>query len=294
VIESVQVEYDVQRVEFTSQGTTLRGTLRVPRGEGPWPAVVATHGFAFVEASFGHHDYPGRFAAAGMVSLSYDHPCTGRSDGWPRQELDPVAQQRGYSDAISYLCSLDVVDPDRIGIWGTSFSGGHVLAVAATDRRVKCVVSQAQTISGRRNLRARLSADDYQAMQAEWSRDRQRRLAGEESVRARAGSADTRAFVAANDPAYFEGYVNEVTVRTYEWYSCYEPGRLVSWIAPTPLLMIVCDADRTTPTADSLWAYQRAHEPKRLVVLPGGHYAVYTEQFERCATEAVDWFRMHL
>jgi fermentation-respiration switch protein FrsA (DUF1100 family) len=287
-------EYTTELVEFDSAGVTLRGTLRTPVGPGPWPAVISTHGFAFVEASFGLHDYPGTFAAAGMVSLSYDHPHTGRSDGEPRQELDPVAQQRAYSDAITYLSALESVDAGRIGIWGTSFSGGHVLAVAAEDRRVKCVVSQAQTISGRRNLRSRQSADDYRAMQQEWVVDRQRRLAGDTSAVARAGSADTRAFVARNEPQYFERYRNEVTLRTYEWYSNYEPGRLVSRIAPTPLLMIVCDADRTTPTEDSLWAYSQAHEPKRLVILPGGHYAVYDEQFEMAAAEATAWFGAHL
>jgi cephalosporin-C deacetylase-like acetyl esterase len=37
---------------------------------------------------------------------------------------------------------LDGIDPERIGIWGTSFAGGHVLVVAATDRRVRAIVSQ--------------------------------------------------------------------------------------------------------------------------------------------------------
>lgn len=282
------------RVEFGSGGLTLRGTLRVPAGDGPFGAVVSTHGFAFVERIFGLHDYPAAFADAGFVSLSYDHPCCGASDGLPRQELDPVAQQRGYSDAITYLSSLDVVDPARIGIWGTSYSGGHVLAVAAEDRRVSCVVSQAQTISGRRNLRARLSQNDFAAMQERWVADRGRRFAGEPPEYAGAGSVNTRNFVARNDPHHFEGYRPEVTVRSYEWYAAYEPGRLAGRIAPTPLLMIVCDADRTTPTADSLWAFEQAHQPKELVLIKGDHYAVYEDSFTEARDAAVGWFGRHL
>ena len=39
------------------------------------------------------------------------------------------------------------IDPDRIGIWGSSYSGGHVLVVGALDRRVRCVVSQVPLVS---------------------------------------------------------------------------------------------------------------------------------------------------
>lgn len=288
------MKYTTSDVEFESQGLTLRGQLCVPDGEGPFPAVVLTHGFGFVRGIFGLHDFPGGFAAAGFVSLSYDHPHTGRSDGEPRQELDPVAQQRGYSDAITHLCGLDKVDPQRIGIWGTSYSGGHVLAVAAADRRVKCVVSQAQTISGRVNLERRQSADALRDMVARWEQDRLDRVRGVEPAMAGAGSDDTKAFVASNAPEFFEGYINQVTLRSYEWYYSYEPGEQIARVSPTPLLMIVADSDRTTPTADSLDAYGRAREPKKLVLVPGGHYAVYTTLFERCRDEAVAWFTAHL
>ena len=69
-----------------------------------------------------------------------------------RSKLDPVLQQRGYKDAITFLAGREEVDADRIGIWGTSYSGGHVLSVAAHDKRVRAVVAQAMTISGHQNL----------------------------------------------------------------------------------------------------------------------------------------------
>lgn len=87
---------------------------------------------------------------------------------------------------------------------------------------------------------------------------------------------------------------NEVTVRSLELARTYEPGAYIERIAPTPLLMIIADADTTTPTGLQQEAYQRAYHPKRLLMLPGGHYSVYTEHFEETSKAAVEWFGQHL
>ena len=144
-----------QDVEFVSEGVLLRGWLLLPEGAGPHPGVVVTGGFGGVKEVFLAHDYPQVFCDAGLAVLVYDHINCGASDGLPRRELDPIKQQRGYKDAITFLAAHPDVDAERIGIWGTSYSGGHVLAVGAADRRVRCVVSQAMTISGRDNTIAR-------------------------------------------------------------------------------------------------------------------------------------------
>jgi hypothetical protein len=83
----------------------------------------------------------------------WDHRNFGASDGEPRQEIDPWAQVRDYRDAISYACTRPEVDEDRIGVWGSSYSGGHVMVVGAMDRRVKGVACQVPLISGPRNAR---------------------------------------------------------------------------------------------------------------------------------------------
>src|SRR5262249_31248944 len=140
-------------VNFTSEGRTLGGWLLLPDRENPGPAVVMSSGFAGVKEGFLGNPFHRVVAEAGIAVLLYDHANTGTSTGEPRQELDPVLQQRGYKDAITFLAGRDEVDADRIGIWGTSYSGGHVLSVAAHDRRVRAVVAQAMTISGHRNLR---------------------------------------------------------------------------------------------------------------------------------------------
>ena len=135
-------------VEFAGEGgVTLRGWLFVPEGDDRRPAISMCHGFAAVK-EHRLERFARAFAEAGFIVLVHDHRNFGESEGTPRQDIDPWAQIADWRRAISYLETNPEVDPDRIGIWGSSFSGGHALVLAATDRRVKCVVSQVPTISG--------------------------------------------------------------------------------------------------------------------------------------------------
>jgi fermentation-respiration switch protein FrsA (DUF1100 family) len=286
-------------VEFTSEGVTLRGWLSLPDPAAwapPYPAVVVTGGFASVKESFGHHDYPGVFGRAGLAVLLYDHANCGTSDGLPRQELDPIRQQRGYRDAITFLAAHPSVDPDRIGIWGTSYSGGHVLAVAAADRRVRAVVSQAMTISGHGNTIRRNTPDGLAALHRRWAQERLDRMAGAPPtmVQAFGDDSDSVRFNRSLPEEFRRNWRNEITLGSWEMYDGYEPAAFIERISPTPLLMIVPTADSMTPAADALAAYARAREPKALVMVPGGHYVAYREQFATTSGAARDWFARHL
>jgi fermentation-respiration switch protein FrsA (DUF1100 family) len=73
-------------------------------------------------------------------------------------------------------------------------------------------------------------------------------------------------------------------------YSEYEPGAFIERIAPTPLFMVLGDADVVCPTDLALAAFNRAGEPKRLELYPGGHFSAYTDQFHGAAKAATDWF----
>jgi fermentation-respiration switch protein FrsA (DUF1100 family) len=283
-----------ESIEFDSGGVTLRGELRRPEGAGPFPAIILTHGLAFVIAFFEHHNFPRLFAEQGFVTLAYDHPNTGLSDGLPRQELDPVAQQRAYSDAITYLVTRNDVDPDRIGIWGTSYSGGHVLAVAAADPRVRCVVAQTPTIDGRRNLQHRLSPTQLAEQQQAWSQDRVDRARGLPLMTRPAGPPAAEEFVSSLPTLSRSGYRPFVTQRSHEWYFSNAPGTAMPYISPTPLLVIVAIEDQVTPAADARHAFDQALEPKLLLELPGGHFDVYGHLYEQCAASASDWFDQHL
>ena len=88
------------------------------------------------------------FADAGFVVFLHDHWSFGSSGGEPRQDVDPWRQVADWRRAISYLQSRSEVDTKRIGLWGTSYAGGHALVLGTTDRRIACIVAQVPTISG--------------------------------------------------------------------------------------------------------------------------------------------------
>lgn len=279
-------------IEFQSEGYTMRGWLYLPEGPGPHPAIACGHGFTGVKEGFLHHDYPGVFAKAGFIVLAFDYPSSGASDGPLRGELDPIAQQKEYRDAITYLSDRADVDENRIGVWGTSYGGGHVLTVAAYDRRIKCVVSQVPTISGYQNALRRNTPDGFVAKLREWEADRLNRLRGGEPGMIKA-LADDNMFTKM-PPECSVNLDTHVTLRTMEMYAEYEPAAFIERIAPTPLLMIIADADTMTFTDEELGAFNRAREPKKLLIVPGDHRVVYFEQYERTASAARDWFVQHL
>ena len=87
---------------------------------------------------------------------------------------------------------------------------------------------------------------------------------------------------------------NEVTLRSVEMFLEYEPGAHIAHISPTPLMMVVALNDHLTVADEALAAYERALEPKRLVMLPGGHFDAYVREFGASSRAAREWFREHL
>jgi pimeloyl-ACP methyl ester carboxylesterase len=86
--------------------------------------------------------YAEAFSRAGLAVLLYDHRNFGRSEGEPRQEINPWIQCREYRDAVKFAERLDGVDPERIALWGDSYTGGQVIVVGAIEQRVKVIVAQ--------------------------------------------------------------------------------------------------------------------------------------------------------
>lgn len=287
-------------VAFDSNGVTLRGHLRVPAAAAASsPAIVMAHGFtgvkefcdAFAEA----------FAAAGFATLTFDHPNFGESEGSPRQEVDLQAQTDAYRDAVTWCRARPEIDRDRIALWGTSLSGGVVLMAAAFDRRIRAVVSQVPFISGADTFTRSLAGHSIVAMRALFSQDRDGRLRGEPPMVMPVASPD------ASEPCATPGeqswrwlsamaieaptWRNEVTLRSIENLSEYEPGFFIRRIAPTPLLMLVATDDALTAAQTALDAYARALEPKRLVLHRGEHYDLYAGGgFAKAAAATIEFF----
>ena len=293
-------------VEFNAGDVTLRGYFFAAQGiTGPAPVVVMAHGLTAVK-EMALPDFAEVFAAAGLNVLLYDHRNFGASEGTPRQEVDPVAQYRGYRHAISYAITRPEVDPERVGIWGTSFSGGLVLTVAAVDRRVKAVVSQVPFIDGYDTARWLVRPDLLGHLLDNLDADRANRFAGGDPATMPAVDPDPMAPSMMPDHEAWEWFSttaaaraprwkNEVTAHSFDLISEFSPRSFVRRISPTPLLMIIARIDTCAPHEFAFEAFHMAKEPKRLLITDGGHFGLYAgEGFEIASSAARDHFVEHL
>lgn len=284
-----------ENVEFRSlDGTPLAAFLCTPEsGHGPFPAIVLSHGFGAVK-EMALDRYADAFCAAGFVCLVYDHRNTGSSGGSPRGEIDPWQQISDMRDAITYVGGRREVDADRIGLWGTSFSGGHSLVVAATDQRVKCVVAVVPTISGHENTIRAMTTEGYAAFVQEVNEERTARQRGEAPRMIPISKEGDESYEWSRIAGAGTTYVNACTMLSRAFRAAYEPGSYIAAISPTPLLLALTTHDTKCLTDLQLEAYSEANEPKRLEMFPGGHYAPYTTQLAAIASASCDWFGTHL
>jgi uncharacterized protein len=292
-------------IEFDAEGVTLRGWFYPAQGAtGSAPTVVMAHGFSAVKEMY-LDSFAEVFSAAGLGALVFDNRNFGASDGEPRQEIDPWAQVRDYRHAITYATTLPEVDPARIGVWGSSYSGGHVLVVGAIDRRVKAVVGQVPLISGHDNLRALVRADFIAGFREMFDADRLARFQGKEPAMVPVVDEDPLAACALPTPdswSWFSetgmnrapAWRNEVTLRSVEMFTEYEPVSYMPYISPTPLLLLVAAGDHLVPAELAVAGYEQAREPKKIIIMPGGHFDAYVKGFEAASGPARDWFVQHL
>lgn len=294
-----------QDIEFDAEGVTIRGWLY--RGEGASgraPTVVMAHGFSAVKEMY-LDSFAEVFAQAGLNALVFDNRGFGASDGEPRQEIDPWQQVRDYRHAITYAQTRGDVDATRIGVWGSSYSGGHVLVVGAIDRRVRAVVTQVPLVSGSANIGELVRADFRAGFREMFDADRAARFAGDPPAMVAVVAEDPLAPSALPTPDSWTFFTetgktrapswrNEVTLRTVEMLGEYEPGSYIGRISPTPLMLVVAREDHLTPTHLALEAYERAREPKKLVILPGGHFDAYVDGFVGASGSACDFLVQHL
>jgi uncharacterized protein len=292
-----------ENVEFAAEGDViLRGWLFTPEGPGPHPAITMAHGFAGVK-EHGLERFAREFAAAGFVVLVHDHRGFGASDGSPRYDVDPWVQIADWRRAISFLESQPSVDPARIGLWGSSYAGGHAIVLGATDRRLRAVVAQVPTISGYQQSLRRVPPDAVPALEAAFADDERQQFRGAPPATQAVVSADP--YVAAsyrspdavafyNQPVPEGVWDNVVTLRSTRAARMYEPGDWIARVSPTPLLMVVGLHDTITLADLALGAYQAALPPKKLVTIDGGHFDPYLSRFGEAAGAAIAWFTEHL
>lgn len=262
--------------------------------------VVMAHGFGGVrEARL--DAYAERFQRAGHAVLVFDYRHFGSSSGEPRQLIAIRRQLADWRAAVAFARSFDGVDPGRIALWGTSFSGGHVLAVAARDPRVAAVISQVPFMSGLATV-ATAGPRDGLRLAVAGLRDALGAVAGRRphyvpivgqpgelaAMTAPGAEAGCRALFPPGFP-----WRNEVAARIFLATGFYMPGRRARRIR-CPLLVQVADGDSTTPPAPAVRAARRAPRGE-LRRYPGGHFDIYLgEAFERAVADQIDFLERAL
>ena len=284
-------------------GVELAAWLYVPEGDGPFPAVTMAHGLGGIRQQ-GLEPVAERIAEAGYVVSLHDHRNFGASTGTPRHDIDPWQQIEDWRRVIAFLQTRGEVDPARIGIWGTSFSGGHAIVLGATDRTIKAVYAQVPTVDGFAAGQRRIPPHLVKEADARFAADEVAQARGEAPARQAFASADpdVQALFRAPDAVGFylqdipEGAVweNSVTLQSIRRTRYYSPGWFIDKISPTPLFMLVGDDDMITLPDLSLKAYEQALQPKQLKIVPGGHFDPYRAGLEESISTAIRFFGEHL
>jgi uncharacterized protein len=297
-------------VEFQSGGETVRGWLYVPDGaSGPVPLVVMAGGWCYVKELVQPH-YADAFEAAGLAVLLFDYRNFGSSDGARRQHIDPVAQIEDYKNAISFAETLDEVDAERIGVWGLSYSGGHVLVVAATDPRVNCVSSQIPVVDGYRNMRRVHGTLGFRKFEAAILADRRRRFRdGDEGYFPHAAPDNVAEISSWPFPETYEtfkelkareapAYENKSTIESAELLMSYSVWPYVPRILDTPTLVIVAERDDLTLWDLEIEVFNALPTTKKKLVTIGDstHMTLYSDRslLDQASQASTEWFAEYL
>jgi fermentation-respiration switch protein FrsA (DUF1100 family) len=299
----------VEKIKFKSGGINCAGDLYFPEGKrasGRGPALVIGHGFSFVKEAL--VEEAGYFNRAGYVVLAIDYRSFGESEGEPRGQLFPLNESEDYRNAISYLETRNEVDPERIGIWGTSFGGAQVIYTGAMDRRAKAIVAQVPVVNGRRWMQSLRTSDLWLELLDKLEEDRRRRFRTGEGARVPvAGMASQGAFCAMPVDQQLVSFLDEAKKNLKTWRSDltlesvekvieFNPESVIHLISPRPLCIVVTAGyDMIHPIEHILDAYQKANEPKKLALLPYDQTGFYTEPGRGEAMRvAIDWFNQYL
>ncbi len=288
-------------VTFYSDGTACWARVFFPKGydvKGKTPAIVVAHGWT------GFHDsllkYGNCFADAGFVAMVIDYRGWGNSDGFvsmvdrvkttddkrfteattkvqiKRTRLVPLKQVDDIRAAISFIQGEPGVDPARIGLWGSSFAGGHVLTVASQDPRVRAVVSQVSAIAGNGMPEGPLPMTDAETKDAI------------QAARTGQGGQFETGFTTPR-------FVDQETGRLSKEY---RPFHSVKNIPETVavLFLLAGNEELIDNSKAGKAAYELLRGPKKLVEYPGiGHFDIYIEDnFPKASGEAVNWYKEHL
>lgn len=290
-------DLEVAPCEFESDGLICRGYFYSPRAEPPYPCVVMTHGFgASPDGPLG--DIARRLAAAGVSAFAFDFRHFGVSDGRPRQVLDIEGHLSDWGAAIAYVRGRDRVDPSRVGLWGSSLSGGEVLAVAARDHTLAAVVAQVPYADGHSIARA-IGLRQHLRMMPAIVRDLIRAATGQppyliEGIGSSGRSA--MVLVGADDlqelTSRAPSWPNRMAARSLLPLYRFRPIQLASQIR-CPLLVVLTYQDGISPSDVAAQAAE-ALPYVELAMFQAEHFDLYAgDTYERAVRTEVRFFGYH-
>lgn len=297
-------------VEFQSCGTTVRGTLYMPAdADTPLPGVAMAGGWCYVKELVLPH-YATAIAERGIAVLAFDYRTFGDSDGSPRLHIDPWAQIEDYRNCLDCLGDRPEIDADRLGIWGISYSGGHVLILGALDDRVKAIVSTIPVVEGDVNMRRVHGEERYKDLVELIKRDRRSRYEGNEPglipfhVVDPAKELATWPF-ADSEPVFAKlkerdapNFENHSTIQSVELMLSYTVFPYVKRITKTPTMMVLTENDHKTLVDLEVDAFNQIASPtKECAILPAlNHTSLYedAQHTRTAAAPAARWFATHL
>jgi dienelactone hydrolase len=287
-------------VQFRSGDDRISAWLYRPERGGAAPLLVMAHGLGAVR-TMRLDAYAERFSAAGFACLVFDYRNFGDSEGRLRQLLDIGMQLADWAAAVAHARSLEGVDHNRIGVWGTSFGGGHVIATAARVPGIKAAVAQCPFTDGLASVRT-LSPMIFGRVGV---------LAARDIIAARLGRSPVMVTAAGkpgevalmNAPDVYPGYIrlvpegrtvpNEVAARFALKVAAYRPGRLAAKVA-CPILFCVCEADSVAPPVPTL-RYAAKAPRGEVRMYPEGHFEIYVgDAFERVVADQLAFLDRHL
>jgi uncharacterized protein len=291
-----------QDVEFASDGEKCAAWFFPANGApgGQRPCVVLAHGLGGTR-ELRLSAYAERFAAAGYHALVFDYRHFGASTGKPRQLLDIQKQHQDWHAAIEFARSRSEVDPVKIVLWGSSLSGGHVLAVAARDANVAAVISQVPHFDGPASVGA---IPLKTSLRLSWHAmvDLLRSALGRTPhyVPLCANPGELGLISGAGEAAAFRRLIPEgaafdgrVAARFVMAVTFYSPGRSLKTLQ-IPVLVQIAEQDVTTPTAPVVRACQST-KVVTLLTYPTGHFQPYVEpMFTKVVSDQLSFLTQHV
>jgi dienelactone hydrolase len=284
------------RADIISEGVRLTGEVFRPKGrpqDEKLPAIILCHGWGGTAALLRPEAIA--FARAGFLTVTFDYRGWGASDGRIillepkpkstgkgheftarvreiREVVDPIEQTTDLQNVIHWAAGEPGVDAERIGLWGSSYSGGHVVYAAARDPRVKCLVSQVPALDSRWVVLGP-----------------QRALTLGEATRMARGEAGY-----PQPGTLFLGSLRGAPVRAK--LINYAPVEDAARAAQCAMLFLVAEKEELFRNEENArLAFERAKGPKEYVVLPGiTHYGVYRQARSQAIQLETAWFQKHL